>query len=65
VYGNELTYPIDENAKRFAELIGQKTFKPRHLEIIKALGFEIELINAYELNFGSLKSDTHAIGKGK
>lgn len=59
VYGNELTYPFDENAKRFAELIRQKTFKPEHLDIIKSLGFEVELVNTYVL------ADTHAIGKGK
>jgi len=50
VYGNELIYPVDDNARRFTELVKQKTLTRKHLEIIKALGFEVELINAYSLN---------------
>lgn len=49
VYGNELIYPVDNNARYFTELVKAKTLTRRHLEIIKALGFEIELINAYSL----------------
>lgn len=49
VYGNELIYPVDNNARKFAELVNQKTLNSKHLEIIKALGFEIELSNSYSL----------------
>lgn len=41
VYGNDLIYPITENAKLFAELIGKKTFRKHDLEIIKRLGYEV------------------------
>ena len=39
VYGQELVYPICENAKRFALLTGQKTLSSTSIIIIKRLGF--------------------------
>lgn len=43
VYGNEMIYPVCENAKRFAALAGKKTLSRSDLKIIKDLGFEIEI----------------------
>jgi|TARA_R100001443_G_scaffold40424_1_gene53853 hypothetical protein len=39
VFGQELVYPICENAKRFALLTGQKTLSSTSIIIIKRLGF--------------------------
>ena len=39
VFGQELVYPICENAKRFALLTGQKTLASTSIIIIKRLGF--------------------------
>ena len=44
VYGRELIYPVDEAAKLFATLVGRKTLDRAHLDTIRALGFEIELV---------------------
>lgn len=41
VYGNEMIYPVCEDAKRFAALAGTKTFTHAALQQIDALGFEI------------------------
>ena len=39
-YGNELIYPICERAKLIVKLFDdKKTFTPRHIEILKQLGF--------------------------
>ena len=39
VYGNELIYPVCQQAKRFAILTGQKTLSSTSIIIIKRLGF--------------------------
>jgi len=44
VYGRELIYPVDETARLFAALVGRKTLDRAHLETIRALGYEIELV---------------------
>lgn len=49
VYGKELIYPACEKAKLFIELAGKKTFHHGDLDRIKALGFTIILVNAYQL----------------
>lgn len=49
VYGEELVYPADENAKRFAEMVQRKTLPPRVLKLIRELGYEIETVPAYQL----------------
>lgn len=49
VYGNELIYPVSENAKQFAALTGKKTLTRQALGIIKRLGYEVE-VQAPELN---------------
>ncbi len=41
VYGNELVYPADETAKKFADLLGTKTLPHWALCKIEALGYTI------------------------
>lgn len=41
VYGNELLYPADETAYKFAKLLSVKTLTQWHINAIKALGYEI------------------------
>jgi len=41
VYGNELIYPANDTAAKFANLINKKTLSRVDLAIIKNLGFEI------------------------
>jgi len=41
VYGNELTYPHNEQAKQFAALTGKKTFSRTDLSRIESMGFEV------------------------
>jgi hypothetical protein len=49
VYGVPKFYPAPGNrtAELFAALTGTKTFSPRDLANIKALGYELEYVNAY------------------
>jgi len=42
VYGNSLIYPINDNACKFAQLIGKKTLSMKDIEAIKSLGFNVE-----------------------
>ena len=44
VYGNDLVYPANEMAENFVRLTGQKTFSHSQLQVIKAMGFQIEQI---------------------
>lgn len=55
VYGKQLIYPVNDDAQKFTKLLGKKTIDQSELEVIKSLGFEIELVNSYtlELNKGN------------
>ena len=41
VYGNELIYPVCEQAKLFTQLSGRKTFSPADIGVIEKLGFTV------------------------
>jgi hypothetical protein len=41
VYGNELIYPVCEQARLFCRLSGRKTFSPADIETIEKLGFVV------------------------
>ena len=41
VYGNDLVYPHNEQAKQFAALTGKKTFSRTDLSRIESMGFEV------------------------
>ena len=41
VYGQDLIYPADDNAQRFAQLTGKKTFTKYDLRLIRELGYEV------------------------
>ena len=43
VYGNDLIYPVNHEARLFAELTGHKTLTKETLNIAKKLGFSIQL----------------------
>lgn len=45
VYGNETIYPHCQQAKGFADLLNQKTLTRRDLTKIKAMGYEIGIVN--------------------
>jgi hypothetical protein len=49
VYGVPKIYPADGNltANRLARLVGAKTFNAQQVADIKALGFEIQYVDAY------------------
>jgi len=44
VYGVELIYPANDEAKLFTSLSGKKTLSRQDLKIIKALGFDVEQV---------------------
>lgn len=44
VYGRDLIYPHDDKAKTFARLVGQDTLTKQDIELIKQLGFTIEVV---------------------
>lgn len=48
-YGRTLAYPADDNAQRFAAMLGAKTLTRQNLAHIKALGFEIETAGGLNL----------------
>lgn len=43
VYGNEMIYPVCEQAIKFAKLTGKKTLSRSDIATIKDLGFEVEV----------------------
>lgn len=43
VYGNELIYPVCESAKKFASLVGKKTFSNKDIDLIKSLGYTVNV----------------------
>lgn len=42
-YGHDLIYPACDLSKTFCELLGQKTFTLKNIQVIKKLGYEIEV----------------------
>lgn len=44
VYGNELVYPACETSSLLAKLLHTKTFTPQAIEIIKKLGYTLEVL---------------------
>lgn len=44
VYGNEMIFPANFAAERFAAIAGKKTLNRTDLLNIKALGFEVEQV---------------------
>lgn len=42
-YGNEAIYPVNETAKKFAEIAGTKTMSRKLLNQCKDLGYEIKV----------------------
>lgn len=45
VWGKDNIYPVNETAKGFCRLIGQKTFTKENLTVIKGLGYNITVEN--------------------
>ena len=43
VYGNDLCYPQCLKAKKFAKLTRRETFSQPSLDLIKSLGYKIDL----------------------
>jgi hypothetical protein len=41
VYGNQLVYPANQLALQFAQLVDNRTFSFRQLDLIRALGVEV------------------------
>lgn len=54
VYGLAKLYPVNREAKLFAEMLGVITLVPHKLEYISGLGYEIEItgIDARLMSFG-------------
>lgn len=49
VYGNEMIYPANFEAERFAAIAGKKTLSRTDLMNIKAIGFAVEEVAAKKL----------------
>lgn len=45
VYGEEKIYPACTQAEAFAEIANQKTLTYSQIEIIKRMGFTVEIVN--------------------
>jgi hypothetical protein len=43
-FGNQLVYPVSQNAKYFTELTKKRTLTAKDLELIEAMGYEIEYV---------------------
>ena len=48
VYGNETIYPVCEIAKVFATLAKQTTLTQREINLIKRLGYTIEVVSTHK-----------------
>ena len=42
-YGTQYIYPVCETAQNLARLTGKKTFSHRDIDVIKALGYSINV----------------------
>lgn len=42
-YGSEAIYPVDENGKTFARLAGTRTLTRGTIELIKQLGYKVNV----------------------
>jgi hypothetical protein len=47
VYGRETIYPVCDQAKRLAALVGTKTLTQETIRQAIGMGFEIEYVDAY------------------
>ena len=43
VYGNQLIYPVNDISLAIARLMNKKTFKRRDIDIIKGIGFDVQV----------------------
>ena len=43
VYGNDLVYPMDDQAALFASLVNARTFNARQIATIRALGYAVHV----------------------
>lgn len=44
VYGKERIYPKSDAAKEFCKLVGQETLTRENIQVIKKLGYQIEVV---------------------
>lgn len=51
VYGEEKIYPACGSATVFAELLRQKTLTYPQIELIKQLGFTVEIVTSYKSQY--------------
>lgn len=51
VYGKEVIRPVCQQAQLFVQLIGQKTFTQRDINIMKKIGVEFDVISAPSQEF--------------
>jgi hypothetical protein len=49
VYGRETIYPVNEQAKKLAALVGTKTLTQQTIRDAMGMGFKIEYVDAYRL----------------
>ena len=42
-YGTDLVYPVCDQAKIFAEIAGKKTLSNLNINLIKKLGYQVEV----------------------
>ena len=54
-YGNQTAYPICQHALIFAKLAGTKTLTRQTLQLIKSLGYSINIEIAAPLTMGELE----------
>jgi hypothetical protein len=45
VYGEQKVYPSCDDAQRFANIAGTKTLTPTSIEMIKLLGYDIDIVH--------------------
>jgi hypothetical protein len=43
-YGQQVVYPACERAEIFCQMVSQKTLTPRLIQLIKKLGYRVEVI---------------------
>ena len=43
-YGTERIYPANQEGELFAQLVGQRTLTRHNIEVIKDLGYEVQVV---------------------
>jgi hypothetical protein len=61
VYGKDTFYPVCDQARRLAHLVGTKTLTQQTIRDAMAMGFHVEYVDAYRMSNRQALDEIYAI----